>query len=369
MTSADAGVSAEAGPTVADEVVIRAEGLSKTFGTVEAVRELDLEIHRGEIFGFLGPNGAGKSTTIRMLVGLMVPSAGSCRVLDCELPEQAERLRAKVGYMTQRFSLYSDLTVEENLDFAAEIFGIRRSRRRVRVAEMMDEYELGPRRRQLPSQLSGGWRQRLALATATIHEPELLVLDEPTAGVDPDSRRIFWGKLFELTDGGTTILVSTHYMDEAVRCHRLGVIRDGRRVALATPTEFVDAIEPRVLEFSGRPGQSAQRTQEIVRTLQADPAVASVIQLGHRAHVLLCAQTVDRAADAEQIVTRLAAAGLEIDGGPAEAHLEDALIALSRGEKLEIDGESNATRAASPREDDSELVDAVDVTNDTDQRQ
>ena len=323
-------------PPEDQEVVIRARALSKSFGTVEAVRELDLEIHRGEIFGFLGPNGAGKSTTIRMLVGLMMPTSGTCHVLGCDLPGESEALRPKVGYMTQRFSLYTDLTVEENLDFAAEIFGIQRRVRKARVQEVMDEYELGPRRRQLPSQLSGGWRQRLALATATIHRPELLVLDEPTAGVDPDSRRIFWGKLFELTDGGTTILVSTHYMDEAVRCHRLGIIRDGRRVALATPTELVDAIEPRVLEFSGRP------THDVVRALQEDPSVASVIQLGHRAHVLLREDAGERSAQAQTIAARLAERGLRIRGGAAEAHLEDALIALSRGEHLALEGASAA---------------------------
>ena len=172
---------------------------------------------------------------MRMLLGLLAPSEGSARVLGREIPRDAEALRPAVGYMTQRFSLYDDLDVRENLEFAAEIFGLSRARRRARIAAAIDRYELGGYARTRAAALSGGWKQRLALAVATIHEPELLVLDEPTAGVDPQSRRAFWAQLFELAAQGTTVFVSTHYMDEAVRCHRLCILRDGQRVALGAP--------------------------------------------------------------------------------------------------------------------------------------
>ncbi len=325
--------SAEDAPAAA---VIEAFGLKRTFGEIQAVRGLDLEVRRGEIFGFLGPNGAGKSTTIRMLVGLMEPTAGSCKVLGFDLPKQANQLSERVGYMTQKFSLYTDLTVEENLDFAAEIFGIEPAERAIRVKEAMIEFDLLERRKQLPAKLSGGWRQRLALAVATIHRPELLVLDEPTAGVDPDSRRVFWEKLFRMADSGTTILVSTHYMDEAIRCHRLCVIRDGLRVALASPVELVDSVLPRVLEFHGK------HTGQLVRALHNEPAVASVVQLGHRAHVLLEADAGDRQAVLANLIQRLEQQGLRVTGELADAHLEDALIVLSRGETLPLAEASGA---------------------------
>ena len=213
--------------------VIRVEGLSRRFGTLEAVRSMDLLIRRGEVFGFLGPNGAGKSTLIRMLVGLLAPSDGTAEVLGHSLPRESESLRSHIGYMTQRFSLYEDLTVEENLDFAARIFSIRRQKRKARIETILEEYALTERRAQRAATLSGGWKQRLSLAVATVHDPELLVLDEPTAGVDPESRRTFWEKLFELAARGTTILVSTHYMDEAERCHRLCMMKVYGRTALA----------------------------------------------------------------------------------------------------------------------------------------
>ena len=336
-----APAGAEVGGDMGEEVVIQARGLCRTFGEIQAVRGLDLDVNRGEIFGFLGPNGAGKSTTIRMLVGLMAPTSGSCRVLGLEMPKRAEELRSRVGYMTQRFSLYTDLTVEENLDFAGEIFGLETARRRRRIEKIMEEFDLTERRRQLPAKLSGGWRQRLALAVATLHEPELLVLDEPTAGVDPDSRRVFWEKLFQLADGGTTILVSTHYMDEAVRCHRLCVIRDGVRVALATPEQLVAAVEPRVLEFSGRP------SLPIVRALQADSDVASVVQLGHRVHVLLQETAGDREVVVRDLASRLKKLGLDVEGVIADAHLEDALIVLSRGYSLPLSGSAESLEVES----------------------
>jgi ABC-2 type transport system ATP-binding protein len=312
------------------EVVIEAQGLSRKFGSLVAVDELDLTVHRGEVFGFLGPNGAGKSTTIRMLVGLLALSSGVVRVLGLDMPGGAEILRHRVGYMTQKFSLYEDLTVRENLEFAAEIFGLGRQRRRGRVEAVLEEHGLAARRDQRSGTLSGGWKQRLALAVATIHEPELLLLDEPTAGVDPDNRRRFWEKLFDLAAEGATLLVSTHYMDEAVRCHRLGLVRRGRLAAVGTPTALTRALEGRVVEVAAEP------TEEAVRTLSARPEVVSATQLGDRVHALLAPEGPGAEAvllhwrrDLESAGFR----GLSIEA--ARPNLEDVFVAILQGEELE----------------------------------
>jgi ABC-2 type transport system ATP-binding protein len=310
--------------------VIETRGLTRRFGGVTAVDGVDVRIRRGEIFGCLGPNGSGKSTLMRMLLGLLAPSAGAARVLGCEMPRDAERLRPRVGYMTQRFSLYEDLTVEENLDFAAEVFGLSRARRRQRVAAAIADAELERYRRTRAAALSGGWKQRLALATATVHEPELLLLDEPTAGVDPQSRRRFWEKLFHLTAGGTTILVSTHYMDEAVRCHRLCMLRDGRRVALGTPRQLTAALSGRVIEVR------TPRTDEAIAVLTASPLVASVTQLGDTAHVLLAPGGPPAAGAASILAELVGAAGIAPVGtSPSPADLEDVFVALLLGETLD----------------------------------
>ncbi|MFA6986913.1 MAG: ABC transporter ATP-binding protein, partial [Arenimonas sp.] len=192
---------------------MRARGLTRRFGTLVAVDHIDLAVPRGQVFGFLGPNGSGKSTTLRMLCGLLTPSEGDVEVLGLKIPAQAEALKHRIGYMTQKFALYEDLTVLENLQFLAAIHELPRARAKPRVAEMIERYNLGDRRGQLAGTLSGGQKQRLALAGSVMHEPELLLLDEPTSAVDPESRRDFWASLFELADAGTTLLVSTHYMD------------------------------------------------------------------------------------------------------------------------------------------------------------
>jgi ABC-2 type transport system ATP-binding protein len=304
-----------------DDRVIRVRGLTRRFGSLVAVEDFDLDVYAGEVFGFLGPNGSGKSTTIRMMVGLLAPTAGSVEVLGLTLPREAEKLRPHLGYMTQRFSLYDDLTVEENLDFTAEIFGLDREARAVRVAESLADFGLGERRGERPATLSGGWRQRLALAAATIHRPRLLFLDEPTAGVDPDSRRLFWEELFEIAEGGTTILVSTHYMDEAVRCHRLCLLRSGRQVAIGSPAELADRLDGRVLELT------AEDLPRVIAFLRRADGIESVTQLGHRAHVLL------EAADADVVGPRLlwelAEAGLEARFEMAEPNLEDVFVAVT----------------------------------------
>ncbi len=318
---------------VLEDAVIEARGLTRRFGDLTAVDHLDLEVHRGEVFGFLGPNGAGKSTSIRMLVGLLAPSEGSARVLGFTMPGEVEELRTQVGYMTQRFSLYEDLSVAENLEFAAEIFGLDRKRQRRRIEAVIEEYGLGERRGQRPATLSGGWKQRLALAVATVHEPEILFLDEPTAGVDPDSRRLFWEKLFKLAAAGTTILVSTHYMDEAVRCHRICVIRDGRRAALGRPADLTRALEGRIIELWGKP------TNVLMEAMRRRPEIASAAQLGNRVHALLAPGAPEAEVAVAQIVAYLGSQGLERPGGEvAEPNLEDALVAITQGERLAAGG-------------------------------
>ena len=210
------------------DAAIRARGLTKRFGDLVAVDHVDLTVPKKQVYGFLGPNGSGKSTTIRMLCGLLTPTAGEIEVLGLRIPEQAEALRLRIGYMTQKFSLFEDLTVRENLEFLAAVQGLDKPLASRRIDELVAQYHFEDRQKQLAGTLSGGQKQRLALAGAVIHEPELLFLDEPTSAVDPESRRDFWEKLFDLADAGTTLLVSTHYMDEAERCHRIAILDSGR---------------------------------------------------------------------------------------------------------------------------------------------
>ncbi|HVE77795.1 MAG TPA: ABC transporter ATP-binding protein [Gemmatimonadaceae bacterium] len=230
---------AEAAPaaTAASEPAVVARGLRRTFGPLVAVHGLDVEIRRGEVFGLLGPNGSGKTTTIRMLCGLLEPSAGSATVVGFDVATQADVLRRNIGYMSQKFGLYEDLTVEENLRFYAGIYGVRGAAGAARRRELLEELELAPRGRQLAGTLSGGWKQRLALACATAHRPAMLFLDEPTAGVDPAARRRLWQLVYDLAARGTTILVTTHYMDEAARCERLAFVSRGHLIAVGTPDE------------------------------------------------------------------------------------------------------------------------------------
>src|SRR6185295_19448618 len=207
--------------------VIHTEHLERRFGDLVAVRDVSLDVRKGEIFGVLGPNGAGKSTTIRMLCGILDPSGGSGTVVGYDIAREPERIKERIGYMTQRFSLYEDLTVFENLRFYAGLYGVPGAKRSARIEQVLEETGLRGRRDQLSGTLSGGWKQRVALACATIHGPPLLFLDEPTAGVDPVSRREFWEQIHRLSAEGTTVLVTTHYMDEAERCHRLAFIFRG----------------------------------------------------------------------------------------------------------------------------------------------
>jgi ABC-2 type transport system ATP-binding protein len=217
---------------------VQVHDLTKQFDHFTAVDHVTFSVPRGQIFGFLGPNGAGKTTTIRMLLGLIKPTSGSASVLGFDIEKESEAIRKRVGYMSQKFSLYNDLTVEENLNFYGGTYGVRRERLRQRKRYILKMAGLEGRERELTKNLSGGWKQRLALGTAIIHEPQMLFLDEPTAGVDPISRRAFWDLLYELAEGGTTIMVTTHYMDEAEHCQSLAFIQDGRLVAMGSPGEI-----------------------------------------------------------------------------------------------------------------------------------
>ena len=233
-----------------DNHAVEVVNLAKKFGDFTAVDGVAFNIRRGEIFGFLGPNGAGKTTTIRMLLGLLRPTSGRAAVLGYDIVRQPEHIRKHIGYMSQRFSLYRDLTVSENLDFYGRTYGVRNKRLRQRKRFAIEMAGLQGREKELTRNLSGGWKQRLALGAAILHEPEMLFLDEPTAGVDPISRREFWDLLYDLAEGGTTILVTTHYMDEAEHCQNLAFIHNGRIIAHGAPEEIKRSkMQGQVLEI------------------------------------------------------------------------------------------------------------------------
>ena len=303
-----------------NDLAIRARGLTKQFGDLRAVDCLDLDVPRATIYGFLGPNGSGKSTTIRMLCGLLTPSEGTATVLGTEVPVDAAELKPKIGYMTQRFSLFGDMTVVENLQFIAEIYSYPKKQRALRIDELLGKYDLADQRGQFAGTMSGGQKQRLALACAVLHKPELLLLDEPTSAVDPQSRRDFWANLFRLAEAGTTILVSTHYMDEAERCHRLAILDHGAKVADGSPQELQQSTGMHVVEVLADDPYHAQTA------LGSVPDVVSVTQLGIRLRVLIPA-AVDE--PLELVNAGLAKANVRADSRITTASLEDVFVAVT----------------------------------------
>ena len=306
--------------SAAADVAIAAHDLTRRFGKQVAVDHVSLAIRPAQIYGFLGPNGSGKSTTIRMLCGLLRPSSGTVTVLGHEVPRDAEQLRRKVGYMTQRFSLWEDLTVLENLQFMAQVFGLSREHRNTRVPQLLERYRLSDMAQQRAGTMSGGQKQRLALAAATLHEPQLLLLDEPTSAVDPQSRRDFWESLFDLVGSGTTILVSTHYMDEAERCHGIAILDRGRLVAEGSPRSLMDGIGAQVMEVE------AEDARAVRRALHGQPFVKSVTQLGTRLHVLLDPELTDARGRLQSLLSKeRVAVQVEV----VRASLEDVFVAAT----------------------------------------
>jgi len=324
---------------VTDPVIVT-DKLSRRFGALMAVRDVSLTVNRGEIFGVLGPNGAGKSTTIRMLCGILDPTSGSGRVVGYDIARDAERIKERIGYMTQRFSLYEDLTVAENLRFYAGIYGVPRAMRHQRVDATLRRAGLLDRRDQIAGTLSGGWKQRVALASATIHRPPLLFLDEPTAGVDPVSRRDFWDEIYRLSAEGTTVLLTTHYMDEAARCHRLAFIFRGQVLDIGTPEEVVARRNLRAAELEIA---DAARATEADDLLRAAPGVEEVEHYGNLLRV-----AVRGGADPAALVSRtlegraIAIAGLR----EVRITVEDAFVSMVRDQDRADGVASTGGRAA-----------------------
>src|SRR5512135_1982835 len=316
------------------QLAIRARGLTRRFGNVVAVDHVDLNVGRAQVYGFLGPNGSGKSTTIRMLCGLLLPTSGDIEVLGYKIPQEAEKLKRRIGYMTQRFSLYEDLTVNENLDFVAAVHEFTRAHARTRIAELFERYWLGDLRRQLAGTLSGGQKQRLALAASVLHKPDLLLLDEPTSAVDPQSRREFWDSLFDLVDAGTTILVSTHLMDEAERCHRLAILDHGRLVADGTPVELMVKLPGTALLVECH---NARRAQAALTDVAGIVAMA---QIGAHLRVL----TEDGDDMRERVADQLARSGIEASVTKTLPNLEDVFVAATR--RPQRDGSAGAKVSA-----------------------
>ena len=260
-----------------NDLAVDVRGLNKSFGPRHVVQDVSIQVERGKITGFLGPNGSGKTTTLRMLCGLLTPDSGEGEVLGLDFRKDAEAVKRQTGYMTQKFSLYEDLSIEENLDFVARVHEL--DRRRERVKESLDRLGLTARKKQLAGSLSGGWKQRLALAASVMHGPKLLLLDEPTAGVDPKARREFWDEIHALSAEGLTVMVSTHYMDEAERCHDIAYIAYGKLMARGTADEVI--ADSGLATFRAE-GQGADR---LARELAGKPGVLMAAPFGAALHV------------------------------------------------------------------------------------
>ena len=298
--------------------VVQLEDLTRRFGDFVAVDHVSFEVHAGEIVGYLGPNGCGKTTTIRMLLGLLLPSGGRARVLGCDPTRQAEQIRARTGYMSQKFAIYDDLTVWENMRFYGGVYGITSA---ARLAEVIAQVGLNGHEAVLTRELSTGWRQRLALGIALVHSPRLLFLDEPTSGVDPTARRSFWDLIYDLSAQGVTVLVTTHYMDEAEYCHRVGMMRSGRLLAMDTPLALKAQLVPgavyEVVAFPLLAGLAA---------LAASSLVLRATLAGDHLRVIAA-----NGAGVDALAAVLLQAGVQVQAvQPGEPSLEDVFLALSR---------------------------------------
>jgi len=303
---------------VSGDAVIRVEHLSRKFGDFFAVRDLSFDVRRGEVFGFLGANGAGKSTTIRMLCGLLKPTDGRAEIAGRDVGRDPEGVKRQIGYMSQRFSLYELLTVDQNIRFYGGLYGLDRARLEARRAFAIEMAGLSGREHELARNLSGGWRQRLALGCALLHEPPIIFLDEPTGGVDPVSRRDFWRLIDDLSHGGTTVLVTTHYLDEAERCDRVAIIHAGRLAAIGTTS----ALKAR---FDDRPIYEIRASDPVaaMTTLDALASVEKTSLFGTAVHAVLR----DRATSAADLTRANTAAGLTVTGiSPVMPSLEDVFL-------------------------------------------
>ncbi|MBE0615444.1 MAG: ABC transporter ATP-binding protein [Burkholderiales bacterium] len=305
-------------------LVIDVAGINKQFGNKHVVKDLALQVRQGEIFGFLGPNGSGKTTSIRMLCGLLTPDSGRGTCLGLDVLTQSATIKRQVGYMTQKFSLWDDLTISENLDFVARMFGMKE--RKSTVTRALDGLGLSGRRDQLAGTLSGGWKQRLALAACLLHKPKLLLLDEPTAGVDPKARRDFWEEIHRLSAAGITVLVSTHYMDEAERCHRLGYIAYGTLLASGTAEEVVASQHLHTWQISG------SGLQDLTERLRQLPGADLVASFGATLHI----SGKDGAKLKAGLEDFLRTTSLTMTAVPPS--LEDAFIHMMQGSRDQFEG-------------------------------
>jgi ABC-2 type transport system ATP-binding protein len=302
-----------------NDFAIEVKNLTRDFGDFRAVDDLSFQVRRGEVFGFLGPNGAGKSTTIHLLTGLLRPTSGSGRVAGLDLARQAKQIKRQIGYMSQRFSLYEDLTVEENLLFFGGIYGLSPARAKERAQELLDRMDLLERRRDLTRHLAKGLLQRLALASAIIHEPGILFLDEPTSGVDPVSRRKFWDLIYDMADTGVTTLVTSHYLDEDEFCDKLALLFQGRLIALGTPRELKGTVAGEILAIY------PDRLHEAFEVVRSLAQVSTVAIFGNSLHV--AASNPDQAQ--EMVREALSARQISIRRlAPVAPSLEDAFIAM-----------------------------------------
>jgi ABC-2 type transport system ATP-binding protein len=313
-------------PASSPEYAIDVQRLNKHFNDKHVVKDVSLQVRRGEIFGFLGPNGSGKTTTIRMMCGLLKPDSGSGTCLGYDIVGESAEIKRKAGYMTQRFSFWEDLTIAENLDFVARMYQI--ANRRNAVRKTLDALGLAGRAQQLAGALSGGWKQRLALAACMLHQPQLLLLDEPTAGVDPRARRDFWDEIQRLAASGIAVLVSTHYMDEAVRCHKLAYISFGKLLAQGTSQEVVASQHLRTWAIHG------EHLSELQEKLRRQPGVQQTVTFGDVLHV--------SGTDAEQLerAVKAAAAPAGLRTDEIETSLEDVFIHLMSGEESGTGGKA-----------------------------